>query len=267
MKKLASVVEKSIAPGQVGRLMVYCRILPKIGRADTLADIASTLSEHIHQQGRSGDLLVVLEDVLASSDVSVLDRFVVADTPALWEYHQPDKTRFIRLVRIMEQLAKEADLKPEDRSRLTMKQMLEAALERDVSAMASFAETALKGADTPLLRRIVSYNIAVAFYVTDNFREALAVTVTGKLIEEYFETLGLTDQISSILGNLAGRSLKLAFGKGQKIRPIRIGRVPGAVLAENQIAAQDARLDGWEHVCAQVFPAQQPVNRARPNTR
>jgi hypothetical protein len=39
------------------------------------------------------------------------------------------------------------------------------------------------------------------------------------------------------------------------------------VLAENQIAAQDARLDRREHVRPQVFPSHQSVNRTRPYTR
>jgi hypothetical protein len=56
MKKLVSIVEKSVAPGQVGRLMVYCRLLPKVGCADALADIASSLSEHIHEEGRTANL-------------------------------------------------------------------------------------------------------------------------------------------------------------------------------------------------------------------
>ena len=43
-QKLAAVVEKSVAPGQVARLTVYCRLLPQIGRVEALADIASSLA-------------------------------------------------------------------------------------------------------------------------------------------------------------------------------------------------------------------------------
>ena len=65
-QRLAAVVERSIGTGQVARLMVYCRLLPQIGRAEVLADIANSLSEHIHEQGRSGELEAVLADVLVS---------------------------------------------------------------------------------------------------------------------------------------------------------------------------------------------------------
>lgn len=53
---------------------------------------------------------------------------MVADTLALWEFHQPDKTGFVKLVRTMERLAKEHDLGGDTPSRLAMKQMLEAAI-------------------------------------------------------------------------------------------------------------------------------------------
>jgi hypothetical protein len=192
MKVLASVIEKSVAPGQVARLMVYCRLLPKIGRADALADIASSLSEHIHEQGRSGDLQVVLEDVLASPGVSALDRFMVADTLALWEFHQPDRTQFVRLVRIMEQLASKDDLGPECASRLVMKQMLEASFKRDIPEIRSLAAKALGGAETPMIRRIAKYNTAVAFHMADESLEA--VKITEELVSEYYGVLGLTDE-------------------------------------------------------------------------
>jgi hypothetical protein len=61
-------------------------LLPQIGRAEVLADIASSLSEYIHEQGRSGELEAVLEDVLVSPEVTPLDKFMVADTLALWEF-------------------------------------------------------------------------------------------------------------------------------------------------------------------------------------
>jgi hypothetical protein len=190
MEMLAAVVEKGIAPGQVGRLMVYCRILPKIGRTDVLADVASSLSEHIHEHGRTGDLQMVLENVLTSADVSTMDRFMVADTLALWEFYRPGKSDFTRLLRLMEQLASETNLGPECRSRLAMKQVLEAASKHDIAGIKTLENTALEGAETPLVRRIVKYTAAVAFYVAEKPQET--IDITKKLVEEYYEVLGLT---------------------------------------------------------------------------
>jgi hypothetical protein len=154
--RFVSIVEKSVAPGQVGRLMVYCRLLPKIGRADALADIASSLSEQIHEQGRTGDLRLALEDVPASQDVSPIDRFMLADTLALWEFHQPVKTGFVRMVGVMEQLAQH-DLGGDTTDRLLMKQTMVAAFKRDVPGTRSLGAKALEAANTPLLRRIAKY--------------------------------------------------------------------------------------------------------------
>ncbi|HUE00100.1 MAG TPA: hypothetical protein VMR62_11060 [Bryobacteraceae bacterium] len=58
-QKLAAIVEKSVAPGQVPRLMVYCRLLPQIGRADALADIASIYAATLDLLPPSGPAIAV----------------------------------------------------------------------------------------------------------------------------------------------------------------------------------------------------------------
>lgn len=191
-QKLAAVVEKSIGPGQVARLMVYCRLLPQIGRTEVLADIASSLSEHIHEQGRSGELEAVLEDVLASAEVTPLDKFMVADTLALWEFHQPDKTGFVKLVRTMERLAGEHDLGGDTPSRLAMKQMLDAALNHESAGIRLYSARSLERADTPVLRRIALYNTATAWYIADQPAETLEIT--ERLIDEYYAVLHLSEE-------------------------------------------------------------------------
>jgi hypothetical protein len=192
-QKLAAIVEKSVAPGQVARLMVYCRLLPQIGRTETLADIASSLSEHIHEQGRSGDLQAVLEDVLASPEVSPMDKFMVADTLALWEFHQPEKTEFVHLVRIMEKLSKDHELGGDTPQRLAMKQMLEASLNGEMAGIRLYSAKALERADSPMLRRIAKYNTAVAFHMADEHGEVLEIT--AELVDEYYDALHLTDEM------------------------------------------------------------------------
>jgi hypothetical protein len=191
-QKLAAVVEKSVAPGQVARLTVYCRLLPQIGRVEALADIASSLSEHIHEQGRSADLEMVLEDVLVSSEVAPLDKFMVADTLALWEFHQPDKSGFVKLVRVMEQLAKEHDLGGDTPSRLAMKQMLVVSLNGETAGIRLYSARAFALADSPMLRRIALYNTATAWYMADKPEETL--DITEQLISEYYDVLHLTDK-------------------------------------------------------------------------
>jgi hypothetical protein len=47
--------------------------------------------------------------------------------------------------------------------------------------------------------------------------------------------------------------LELTFGKSQEKRPIRVGRVSCAVLAEYQIAGQETSLDRREHRGAQIL--------------
>ena len=182
---LAAVVEKSIAPGQVARLMVYCRLLPQIGRTEVLADIASSLSEHIHEQGRSGDLEAVLEDVLVSAEVTPLDKFMVADTLALWEFHRPDKTGFVKLVRTMERLAREHDLGGDTPSRLAMKQMLEASLNHELAGIRLYSARSLQHGGHPgIAKDSALCNTATAYYMADEPQETLEIT--GSLIEEYY---------------------------------------------------------------------------------
>jgi hypothetical protein len=191
-QRLAGVVEKSIGTWQVARLMVYCRLLPQIGRSEVLADIASSLSEHIHEQGRSGELEAVLEEVLVSSEVTPVDKFMVADTLALWESHRPDKSAFVELVRTMERLARDHDLGGDTPSRLAMKQMLEPAINHESAGIRLYSSRSLELADTPLLRRIALYNTATAWYMADEPEETLEITES--LVQEYYGVLHLTEQ-------------------------------------------------------------------------
>jgi hypothetical protein len=191
-QKLAAVVEKSVAPGQLARLTVYCRLLPQIGRVAALADIASSLSEQIREYGRSADLEMVLEDVLVSPEVVPLDKFMVADTLALWKFDQPDKSGFVKIVRIMEQLANEHDLGGDTPSRLALKEMVVASLNGEMAGIRFYSARLLELADSPMLRRIALYNTATAWYMADKPQETLEIT--EQLIEEYYDVLHLTDK-------------------------------------------------------------------------
>ena len=191
-QKLAAVVEKSVAPGQLARLTGYCRLLPQIGRVAALADIASSLSEQIREYGRSADLEMVLEDVLVSPEVVPLDKFMVADTLALWKFDQPDKSGFVKIVRIMEQLANEHDLGGDTPSRLALKEMVVASLNGEMAGIRFYSARLLELADSPMLRRIALYNTATAWYMADKPQETLEIT--EQLIEEYYDVLHLTDK-------------------------------------------------------------------------
>ena len=191
-QKLAAVVEKSVAPGQIARLTGYCRLLPQIGRVAALADIASSLSEQIREYGRSADLEMVLEDVLVSPEVVPLDKFMVADTLALWKFDQPDKSGFVKIVRIMEQLANEHDLGGDTPSRLALKEMVVASLNGEMAGIRFYSARLLELADSPMLRRIALYNTATAWYMADKPQETLEIT--EQLIEEYYDVLHLTDK-------------------------------------------------------------------------
>ncbi len=92
---------------------------------------------------------------------------MVADTLALWEFHKPDKSGFVRLVRIMEQLLTENDLGSDTPLRLTMKQMLVASLNGETAAIGVHSERMLALADSPVLRRIALDNTATAWYMAD----------------------------------------------------------------------------------------------------
>jgi hypothetical protein len=135
---------------------------------------------------------MVLEDVLVSSEVAPLDKFMVADTLALWEFHQPDKSGFVRFVRIMEQLAKEHDLGGDTPLRLAMKQMLVTSLNGETAGIRLYSARSLGLANSPMLRRIALYNTATAWYMADKPEETL--DITEQLINEYYDVLHLTDK-------------------------------------------------------------------------
>ena len=117
---------------------------------------------------------------------------MVADTLALWAFHQPDKSGFVKLVRTMERLARDHDLGGDTPSRLAMKQMLEAAINHELAGIRLYSAKSLEMADTPLLRRIALYNTATTFYMADGPGETL--DITGKLISEYYDVLHLTEE-------------------------------------------------------------------------
>jgi hypothetical protein len=114
----------------------------------------------------------------------------VADTLALWEFDQSDKSGFVKIARIMERLAKEHDLGGDTPMGLALKQMLVASFNGELAAIRFYSGRLLELADSPMLRRIALYNTATAWYMAD--RPNITLEITEHLINEYYDVLHLT---------------------------------------------------------------------------
>ena len=191
--ELASILQDSFSVGRVDRvdrLVLYCRLLPKIGQTQELLDIVSGLSEELHEHGRSGELMEILTNVAGDDGLSDQDRFLALDTMVFWDYFDEHIEIYQRRIEEMEAILERGRLGSEEHSRFAQKVMMLHAKRGDsVGVETAFQEALTKNTDSNLIRRVLRYNYAVANLLLDHPEKT--VDITTELIPEYYHELGL----------------------------------------------------------------------------
>jgi hypothetical protein len=187
---LADLYNASFGPGQMDRLVSFCKLLRPLGRTAELPGIMSSLSEHLYELGRASELLNLLIETANDPAVAVPDRFLAADTAVFW-MHQNDDPRYEELLHLMAKLAEEGCLELDDVARLAIKEMTFAAERADQEGIEKEFSAALKYAQRePLVLRILRYNYAVAQFKLQRYEQARVIA--RNLAGEYEQIFGIS---------------------------------------------------------------------------
>ena len=188
---LKDVVRASLAASwDFRRFGFLLRLLVATGDEATVVDISTSMEERLLEYGMVPEVRAVLEGVAKSSTKSGESRFWAKDTLVYWSVQQGDDCDFAEQVR---ELAELNAALPPDKKRLAsllIKQMLLAGRRGDVSAAKEHcARAEAECHDDSELLRILKYDLALALFKAKSFAEASEIT--GPLINEYYDLLGL----------------------------------------------------------------------------
>ncbi|PCI57107.1 MAG: hypothetical protein COB36_02215 [Alphaproteobacteria bacterium] len=173
----------------IPRLNALIRILPRIGRSNVLADLAT--HEMFHEQGDQRTLRVEIENVTEDVEANINDRYWAHDALAYWESRDggiPKEERLIEMRRLIE----EGGLGKYESLGLCFKELAAAGASQDKKKIERLYRDGKKlvSAQTPEFR-ILRYNHAIALFRAEAFKKALHLL--DPLITEHYHSLGIKE--------------------------------------------------------------------------
>ena len=185
---LATLLKASLGPGQVDRLVLYCKLLVELGNAPEIPGILSNLAEHLYDLGRSKELMGLLSEMASDERIALNERFLAADTAAFWSMCGDDGPSTKRFLQLMEQLIDAGVSDAEALSRLAIKRMPIAAREGDYAGVeAAFTAAEPYAKTDPVTFRVLKYTYAVAQFKLGRY--SVASQLAKELIAEYGSAL------------------------------------------------------------------------------
>jgi hypothetical protein len=154
--------------------------------------------------GDPKELKAVLEDASKSTTLSAEDRFWAIDALTFWDTQDRLYENIPDRVKIMQALAKEAELSVKARTAIAMKCMIQAGFANDVEGIEdSFRQAMPLAGEDKSLSRIIRYNHAYALFHAQGYLDAK--TEVESLIDEYHVHLKLrtTDVLLKSLNHTA----------------------------------------------------------------
>jgi hypothetical protein len=209
---IATLLKASFGPGQVDRLVLYCKLLVDLGNASEIPGILSNLAEHLYDLGRAKELMRLLSELASDERIALGERFLAADTAAFWSMCGDDGPSTKRFLELMEQLIDAGVSDAESLSRFAIKRMPIAARQQDYAGV----EAAFKAAEPyakadPVTFRVLKYTYAVAQFELERYR--VASQLAKELVAEYGSALGI-----SVARDLRGTNLpEIMVALGERI--------------------------------------------------
>jgi hypothetical protein len=202
------------------RVRRYLALLPEAGEYQRLAEIAGNESERLLEVGLAPFTKSILEASAVRPEISPEDRFWALDAIAFWEMQEGDLDRASERVAQMDAIAAENDLSPRSKIALLVKHVLLSAHRGDMGRLRALEREADAAGLTPADARIVRYNIATGLFLAGDYESV--DRMTGRLIQEYYEVLGLRPE--EVLGaNAEAIAMRLEAGDRDPADAKRLG--------------------------------------------
>lgn len=174
----------------LSRQRFFIRLLPLVGQAAELAELATSASEEFRELGLVDDSYPVLLEVARSEQTSVVDRIWAYDTLAMWESVAGEYDKVDEYVDEMERLAGTAEVPDRLLAEVESKKMLRAGRARDMkAARGHLAESLRLTPKDSHDRFIIRYNFALAAFLNTDYDAAR--DEADRLTTDYYALLGL----------------------------------------------------------------------------
>lgn len=172
----------------VAKVRLYLRLLAATGDVNTLSQLAS--DELFHEMGFLSEILEFLDEAATSEDNAPHDRFWALDGLVLSEMKSGVYEAASRRIAQMDLLIAEHNLGAQERLAAAMKRMNMLGVQGNIEKLlASIDDIEEFLPDTRAHQRVFRYNAAHALFSAG--RPDVATSITGPLIEEYYDVLGL----------------------------------------------------------------------------
>lgn len=186
------------------RVSLLLRTWVALGNVQPLVEMAT--DEIFHELGYMPEIAAFLEQLAASDKVSAEDRFSALDGLVFARFKKGDPDKVDEWLTRMEQLVAEHNLGAYEKLTVGMKRMnFYAQKGNREGAQAAMNAVMAAIPDRPDYLRVARYNFARALCSLGDYGPCLAIT--GKLIREYYELLGLTP--AQVTGNNPDRIFPL----------------------------------------------------------
>ena len=177
---------------QLSKLSLHLRMLAAVGDIKTLVQLAT--DELFHELGVHPEIFASLEKAAASCETDPEDRFWALDGLVFADFKQGNYKSIPARLEVMAQLVTIHDLGVDEQLALSMKRMHLLAINKNATGvMASIKELSKMLPAALEHQRIFQYNAALALY--KSHKHKFTIELTSKLIQEYYDILGLRPEI------------------------------------------------------------------------
>jgi len=187
---LYQVVWANREGGGPDRFRLLTRLMYETKRIEALVDTITNTAEVVTEYGIEDEMAAMLLKASEDNSLSPEDHFWAEDTLTFWAVNRREldeaRTRFARI----ETLIKQFEPSETIRVSVLVKKLLIAGLDGNFSALRDAYRSAMASASSDLARRIVTYNYAHGLRTCN--RSDLALEITTRLVDEYYQVLGIT---------------------------------------------------------------------------
>lgn len=174
------------------RVSLLLRMFVALGDTEPLIDMAT--DELFHELGYMTEVAAYLENLAGSPETKAIDRFWALDGLAFADFKKGDLTLLDQRLALMEELIEANDLGSRERLSLAMKRVNHYPRNGDSRRAHEALEHVIDAVpNEPDYLRIAKYNFARALFSLKDYSDCS--NITGVLIPEYFDLLGLTPEM------------------------------------------------------------------------
>lgn len=196
---------RDLKAGGIEQYLLLARLFLDTDRVDELVDMATSSAELVREHGAEGAMRELVEQAVASPDLTAENHFWALDTLAFWDLADDKLESAQRHMDAITAFLQNNVLSPSALAAYAVKLLLVAARRRDRKALRKAIQRCKKMGLDGETWRIARYNYAVGLHFCGE--HARAAEIASRLGMEYFDVIGIepTDVLFANLPELAAK--------------------------------------------------------------